>query len=140
MANVLIADDDPVFCEMTRDLLSAAGHKVTVANNGREALECAQLYQFDLAVIDIHMPELDGLELILEIRQTIPALRIIAVTAGSPRGHGDHLQTARVFGAHAALRKPIVSHELIDLANRLGGGRKNHSDFRPVGATHQAGL
>ncbi len=131
MAKILIADDDPVFCEMAKDMLSAAGHNVSLAKHGRDALDLLNRTIFDLAVIDIHMPEMDGLELILEVKQTVPSLRIIAVTADSPGGRGDHLQTARAFGASAGLRKPLVAKDFTELVQRLTSGHLSHSDFLP---------
>ncbi len=129
MAKVLIADDDAVFCEMAEDMLASAGHTVSLAKHGRAALDLLQRKNFDLAVIDIHMPEVDGLEVILELKQTVPSLRIIAVTAGSPGGHGDYLRTARIFGASAAVRKPLVTKDFTELVQRLSSEHSSHSDF-----------
>lgn len=130
MAGVLIADDDPVFREVTRVALESAGHTVTVARDGLEALQLATDPAVHLVVVDIYMPEKDGLEVIIELRQTNPCLRIIAVSAGKVNGRGDHLRTASVFGAHATLTKPLDLHQLLDLVDRLGDGRPSHSDFR----------
>ncbi len=124
MAKVLIADDDPISREITAEALASGGHDVLLATNGREALDRLGSESFDLAVIDIHMPEVDGFEAILEIKQTVPWLRIIAVTAGASYDDGNYLQTARIFGAHASLRKPIPTADLLDLVQHLCADRQ----------------
>ena len=130
MFEILIADDDQVFRDVTQIALEHAGYHVCVARDGVQALERARRPGLALAIVDIHMPEKDGLEVILELRQSLPSLRVIAVSAGSSSGHGDHLRTARAFGAHASLQKPISAVVLIDMVERLVGGRPGHSDFR----------
>ena len=66
----------------------------------------------DLIVVDIFMPEMDGLELIPLIRKTRPATKIIAISGGS--GLRDYLGTAKKLGAHDTLKKPFSFQELLD--------------------------
>lgn len=129
MHTILIADDDPVFREVTGLQLEMLGYKVVMATDGNEAIDRAAEQAFDLVVVDIHMPDKDGLELILELKEKYPSLQLLAVTAGSSAGRGDHLATARVFGAHGALRKPIMASDLEDMVGRLIAGRASHSNF-----------
>jgi len=68
--HILIADDDPHIREVIRFALEKAGMQVTLAEDGREALQYFQALNIDLIVLDINMPEFDGLEVCREIRKT----------------------------------------------------------------------
>ena len=70
MASVLVVDDDGHIREVVRFALDKAGHRVTEAADGRSAIEAFQAAPPELVVLDILMPELDGLEVCRRIRQT----------------------------------------------------------------------
>ncbi len=132
MACILVADDDPVFLEVTQLMLESRGHTVVAVPDGDAALDALATHICDLAIVDIYMPNRDGLEVILELRQTRPDLRVIAVSSLAMGGRGDQLRTARAFGAHAALAKPLDTDEIDGLIDRLLSSRATHSNF--VGA------
>lgn len=127
MAHILVADDDPVFVEITALMLENHGHVVTQALDGDAALR-ALTTEMDVALIDIFMPVKNGLEVIIELRQTRPDLRIIAVSSMRYSGF-DQLGTAKAFGAHATLAKPIRSDGINALIESLLTSRSTHSDF-----------
>lgn len=81
MYNVLIADDEIKICETISDYLSAKGMKTTLALNGKEAVEKVSLQSFDLIILDVMMPVLNGLEACREIRRItdIPVLFLSAL-------------------------------------------------------------
>jgi CheY-like chemotaxis protein len=81
MPTVLVVDDIAVDRRRAEKLLAKEGLSVISAANGREALECLKRAQPDLVLTDIQMPEMDGLQLVQEIRRTYPAVPVILMTA-----------------------------------------------------------
>lgn len=83
LVKILLAEDTPFFQKMEKDYLENAGYVVTVADNGKIALQHLQTEHFDIVVSDINMPEMNGLELIKRIRSdsTLCKLPVIAVTS-----------------------------------------------------------
>ena len=75
---ILVADDDPVYREVAKEALETAGHAVTVAADGAEAIAAMAAMQFDTAVIDLNMPKADGIAVIEAARAkgepTVPSL------------------------------------------------------------------
>ena len=96
-------------------LLENRGHRVTVANNGREALELIEKQSFDLALVDVQMPEMDGLQLTQAVREKekdAPThLPIVAMTAYAMKGDRERCLDA---GMDAYIAKPINSNELFE--------------------------
>ncbi len=83
---ILVADDDLGTRLSISDYLEAAGYFVISAENGREALKLVEVYQPHLIVTDITMPQMDGWELVRQIRQR-PALRLLPVVFDGPNRH-----------------------------------------------------
>lgn len=108
---VLVVDDDATVREAVALVLEAAGHVAERAGGGRQALAALAARRFDAVVTDLHMPELDGLELIQAARRVLPHLRLIAMTGGA--SGFDYLKAACAFGADAALRKPFSPERLL---------------------------
>ena len=92
--------------------LERAGYRVLTAENGKQGLRLFEHQAVDLILVDIFMPEMDGLELILLLRKTRPATKIIAISGGS--GKMNHLDTAKCLGAYDTLKKPFSLQELLD--------------------------
>ncbi|MCC7086964.1 MAG: response regulator [Pirellulales bacterium] len=111
--NVLLAEDSPVNQRVATALLEKWGHRVTIANNGRQAIATAAAGQFDLILMDVQMPEMDGLEATVAIRQRELIagghLPIVALTAHAMKGDRDRCLEA---GMDAYVTKPIRSKEL----------------------------
>lgn len=119
MATILVIDDDAPMRRIMNRLLSAEGHSVIEAPNGRLGLDAFRIHRPALVVTDILMPEKEGIETIRAIRQVNSETRIVAVSGG---GHGHHMQyldMARELGADASLSKPFRGAELVDTVNRL---------------------
>lgn len=92
--------------------LEGAGHHVLTAENGEYALRLLEHQEVDMILVDILMPDMDGLELIPLLRKTRPASKIIAVSGGS--GKRNYLKAAKCFGAHDSLKKPFSLQELLN--------------------------
>ena len=122
MAHVLVVDDDPLFREIARETLIQAGHDVSLAENGLAATRMAPDPPMDLAVVDMLMPERDGIETIRDLRARWPHVKLIAVSAGS-RGLEPNLllRAAKAMGADATLEKPVDHAALTNLVASLLG-------------------
>lgn len=110
---VLLAEDGVVNQRVATGFLEMRGHQVFVANNGKEALAALQREPFDLVLMDVHMPEMDGLEATRTIRRseqgTGQHLRIIALTASAMTGDRENCLAA---GMDAYLSKPFNANDL----------------------------
>ena len=111
--NILLAEDNPVNQKVAARLLEKEGHRVTVAGNGKIAVAEFQKAKFDLIIMDVQMPELDGLEATREIRrveqQGEVRVPIIAMTAQTMTGDKDNCIAA---GMDGFVSKPIRLPEL----------------------------
>jgi len=110
--NLLLVDDDLSLLKLLSLRLESAGHQVTTATSGEEALEQLQHFTPDLVLSDLRMNELDGLALFAEIQKTNPSLPVIIMTA-----HGtipDAVEATRQ-GVYGFLTKPVDKKELFEL-------------------------
>lgn len=98
--NVLVAEDNAMNFELVHDLLDALGHKVQWARDGEEALALARSGHFDLLLLDLHMPRLNGLEVMLALRDdpAVANLKVIVLTADAMLGVRDEMFAAGVDG------------------------------------------
>jgi CheY-like chemotaxis protein len=119
MGEILLIDDDPSVRQVVSEMLRQAGHAVTIAENGRVAVERLKGQTFDLVITDLIMPEQEGIETIAEIRRRDPHMPIVAISGGGRLGPGDYLETARYLGADATLAKPFGRQELIATVDAL---------------------
>jgi two-component system sensor histidine kinase/response regulator len=116
---VLLAEDNTVNQRVALRLLEKHGHNVVIANNGREALGALAHAAFDLVLMDVQMPEMDGFEATAEIREQEKAtgrhLPIVAMTAHAMKGDAERCLAA---GMDAYISKPIKSAELFALLEK----------------------
>nr|WP_249811071.1 hybrid sensor histidine kinase/response regulator [Bradyrhizobium sp. 149] len=108
---VLLVDDDPVNCEVGEAMLKRLGHHATIATNGASAIARARDQTFDIILMDLHMPDMDGVEAASRIRKLgLPMMpRIIAVTADMSRRARERLAGA---GIAKIVCKPILINAL----------------------------
>jgi len=105
---ILVIDDDQQFNRMICMILKDAGYEVRSAQNGLEGLGMFMKERPDLVITDLYMPEKEGLETIMELRQTDREIRILVVSGGSPHMNMSEMFTmSGIFGADAALSKPF---------------------------------
>ena len=106
---ILIVDDEPQIVEICRDYLKAAGYETVTANNGTQALSLARREKPDLIVLDLMMPEMDGLDVCREIRRDSD-VPIIMLTA---RVHETDKLIGLELGADDYITKPFSPRELV---------------------------
>ena len=122
---ILLAEDNVVNQKVAIRMLERAGHTVLLANNGREALEKLDRQDFDLVLMDIQMPEVDGLEASAAIRQrevrTGEHVPIVAMTAHAMSGDRERILAA---GMDDYVSKPIDIKHLLETIRRVTENRR----------------
>jgi len=113
MANILIADDDPILRLTVGEFLGAVGHTVLEAADGQEALDLMAAAAVDLLIVDMLMPNVDGLETIMALRAAGSKIPIVAISSGGRMDRSILLRPAVVFGADVTLSKPLLRDTLV---------------------------
>ena len=117
MPSVLVVDDEDQIRQLIRETLEQSGYEVEEASNGKQGLERYRAKPADLVIMDILMPDQDGLESIMTLRREFPASRVIAITGGSDMiGILNFLDVAKMLGARRTLQKPFDMQTLLDAA------------------------
>jgi PAS domain S-box-containing protein len=136
---VLLAEDNPVNQTLATRILEKIGHKVQIVNNGRDAVRRAQAEEFDVILMDVQMPEMDGLEATKAIRDTEAGtgrhVPIVAMTAHVMKGDREKCLSA---GMDRYLSKPIRIDELKQAMSEVKktgniGHSSEHNPFRAIG-------
>lgn len=109
---VCVIEDDELVRARIGDMLRADGHTVFEAESANRGIDLIRTERADVAVVDILMPDRDGLEAIGQLRRTRPDLRIIAISGGGRVGPDVYLTLAKQIGANASLTKPIGEADL----------------------------
>jgi DNA-binding NtrC family response regulator len=115
MQKVLVVDDDKVLQESVKQALEFHHFYVDTADNGKEALNAVTNNEYDLVVMDVNMPEMDGIEALERIKDYDPSVIVIILTAYS--NVSDAVKAVK-FGAYNYLEKPIASENLVALIKR----------------------
>ncbi|MCZ2149972.1 MAG: response regulator [Bryobacterales bacterium] len=114
----LVADDDADVRAMLKTMLAEVGFEVCEAANGRQAVEECRKRHFDVVMIDIVMPEQEGLVTIRQLRKELPDLKIIAMSGAFA---GQFLHVAHMLGATAVLSKPFRPGVVLDILGNILG-------------------
>ena len=114
---ILIVEDEPTLREGLADLLTAAGHSVEACENGSDAVEVGLREVFDIVLLDLMLPDLDGVEVCRRLRRARPTLAILMLTA---RGSEDDKVAGLEAGADDYLTKPFAVRELLARVDALG--------------------
>ena len=120
MNRMLLVEDDEFACSALRELFEENGWQVVVAENGIEAMRHMRQISFEVIVTDVFMPEMDGVELVRQIRLTDKTQKILAISGGGAgMGFDKAVDIIEAIGADAALQKPLRNEELLLAVDRL---------------------
>jgi CheY-like chemotaxis protein len=125
VARILVVDDDPDIRALLETALQIAGHETMLAVDGNDALARQTMTPADLAIVDIFMPEKEGLETIMELRQRFPSLPILAMSGGGRTRNQDFLAQALLLGATRAIAKPFDYHNILELVSDMTARRES---------------
>jgi CheY-like chemotaxis protein len=120
---ILIVDDYGDLVATMGELIQDAGYEVTLTTSGHTAMQLHRQRPYDLVITDIFMPEVDGIELILDLRQADRRVKIMAMSAGGQRfkalAKEEYLLIAQAHGADRTMPKPIDGRALITAIREL---------------------
>jgi len=117
MPHILVIDDDEALRPMLGMALESKGHRVTLAENGVVGVKRYIASPPDLVITDIIMPEKEGVETIIELRNQHPDVKIIAMSGGGPRSE-IYLKMCAQLGVCCTLAKPFSLDVLTEAVNR----------------------
>ena len=119
MKQILVIDDEPDILKLISKILEKAGYKVMTAENGRLAEKLFNEHPFDLVITDIVMPQKEGLDIILQLKENNPDTKILAISGGGKTELAEYLDAARAAGAHAIVKKPFEIGHLLNKVEQL---------------------
>ena len=114
MAKILVIDDEPGIRDLLDTLLTRKGFHVVVADSGQKGLEMVRRQQFDVVVLDLKMPGMDGLTVLQQVRSLSPAQPVIILTGAGTETE----QQVRALGASEFVEKAFSLHLLGDAIKR----------------------
>lgn len=117
---ILIVEDEMVLRETVRKILSEAGYLVTAVETGAAALAAARGQEFDVALLDVKLPDTSGVDVLEHIKQMYPRMEAVVMTAYEVE---DAIHKAFALGVHTCLRKPFEVQTLLAIFAQL---QQNH--------------
>ena len=119
MSRILVVDDDEQIRQLFKRILLDEGHQVFTASDGVEGIKLYRTEQPDLMLLDIIMPNKEGIEVIKEIINEYKDAKIIAISGGGRGNAKEYLSFAMHFGAKLIIEKPVSSEKLIEAINNV---------------------
>ena len=119
--SILVIDDSEIDRMILEEMLTQAGYEVILASDGDEGMKLFHEKQTDLVITDMVMPGKMGQDVIYELKDDFPKLKIIAVSAGSDFGIDTELTIARDVGASYTISKPFDQKKVLKAVKKLIG-------------------
>ena len=121
MARILVVDDDELMRDLMRLVLEAEQHVVEVVDSGEKGLERLRQAPFELLITDMALTEMDGLEVIQEVRKTYPEMKVVAITGWGDMAEHTLFPLVRAMGVEYTFTKPFMIKEFLrGIAELLG--------------------
>ncbi|PXF57300.1 MAG: hypothetical protein C4B58_10395 [Deltaproteobacteria bacterium] len=127
---ILLVDDNEKFLDSIRDVLDNEDYKVVTATSGEEGIKLAGAQTFDVILMDIKMPGMNGVESFIEMKRHNPTVKVIMVTAYSVE---DLMRQALDEGVFAILSKPVDMDRLFRMIEGICSGLHNNTYHKPGG-------
>jgi DNA-binding response OmpR family regulator len=115
---ILVVDDNAGVRRSLASLLTRAGHDVIQAANGSEASRVWHAVELDLVILDLFMPDKDGIEIMVELRAFVPGIPIIVMSGGAYGSQMDMLSAAELLGASLTIQKPFTLEEMLEAVRK----------------------
>lgn len=126
---ILVAEDTRAFQEIVKAILGQRGHQIEMVGTGRDAVERCQQAEFDVILMDVHMPTMDGLQATIAIRHNIhPPRSGVPIIGMSAHTLLTSLESRRSIGMNDFVAKPFDPGELVRLVELHGGRQRTASD------------
>jgi len=123
MAKILIVDDEKDIAEIIWKILEFKGYEVELAKSGYESIEKAKKISFDLCLLDIKLPDINGMEVFLKLKEINPQIRVIMMTGFAME---YLIEEARKEGVYACIHKPFNIEKLFELIEEVLKSKKVH--------------
>ena len=128
--HVLVVEDDDTLRELLAEVLRGWGYQAVIVASGGRAVELLETQLFEVAIVDIHLPEMDGVELLRHLKRHDPSIEVLMMT-GDPTV-ATAVETLKL-GAYDYLTKPLVLEELrLEKLDRAAAGRHDHRLVSPA--------
>lgn len=113
MARILVVDDDFEFSDLIQSILEAEGHIVEAIPDGSKVISKFRSAPYEIIVLDLIMPNKDGLEVLIELKKLNLHPKVIAVSGGGYGNAADYLSWAKTLGVDFTLQKPFSKDEFL---------------------------
>lgn len=129
---ILLVDDLPINLEIVSGMLTSAGHRVTVATSGPEAITAYREQRHDLILMDVQMPDMDGLETTRHLRRMDARARAVPVIALTANVFAQQIESYRRAGMNDHIGKPFHREALLEMVARWTGEARPVASRRPA--------
>jgi DNA-binding NtrC family response regulator len=119
MSHILVIDDDEQVRNYFRFLLEEHGYQVDTAINGIAGIKKVKESDFNAVILDLIMPEKEGIETLMELRREHPEINVITVSGGGKMSPDNYLPVTKTLGAAYAFQKPVNQKEILSALEHI---------------------